>query len=171
MPLNVRFNGLGRARWRGVGGVGGARRRGARRGGGGDGGSPGNPMNITTTGSDAVERQIQRVRPSALARGRGRGGRSAPARGRGRVSGGARDDECAIRFGYRLVVVHPFPNGNGRWSRLVSDALIVALGGTRFSWGGAALTEPGRLRRDYITALAAADADGDLEPLIAFARR
>ncbi len=81
------------------------------------------------------------------------------------------DDECAIRFGYRLVVVHPFPNGNGRWSRLVSDALIVALGGTRFSWGGAALTEPGQLRRDYITALAAADTDGDLEPLIAFARR
>ena len=22
-------------------------------------------------------------------------------------------DECAIRFGYRLVVIHPFPNGNG----------------------------------------------------------
>ncbi|HEY2578504.1 MAG TPA: mobile mystery protein B, partial [Streptosporangiaceae bacterium] len=52
------------------------------------------------------------------------------------------DDECAIRFGYRLVVIHPFPNGNGRWSRLASDALIVALGGTRFSWGGASLTEP-----------------------------
>ena len=29
----------------------------------------------------------------------------------------------------RLVVIHPFPNGNGRWSRLASDALIVALGG------------------------------------------
>ncbi len=28
------------------------------------------------------------------------------------------NDECAIRFGYRLVVIHPFPNGNGRWSRL-----------------------------------------------------
>ncbi|MCW2909344.1 MAG: filamentation induced by cAMP protein Fic, partial [Actinomycetia bacterium] len=46
-------------------------------------------------------------------------------------SGAARysNDECAIRFGYRLVVIHPFPNGNGRWSRLASDALIVALGG------------------------------------------
>jgi Fic-DOC domain mobile mystery protein B len=80
------------------------------------------------------------------------------------------DDECAIRFGYRLVAVHPFPNGNGRWSRLASDALIVALGGSRFTWGAASLTGPGKLRREYITALQAADADGDLGPLIAFSR-
>jgi Fic-DOC domain mobile mystery protein B len=80
------------------------------------------------------------------------------------------DDECAIRFGYRLVVIHPFPNGNGRWSRLASDALIVALGGTRFTWGGASLTETGQLRRSYITALQAADTSGDFGPLTAFAR-
>lgn len=81
------------------------------------------------------------------------------------------DDECAIRFGYRLVVIHPFPNGNGRWSRLASDALIVALGRSRFTWGGASLTEPGILRRDYISALQAADTAGDYEPLLAFSRR
>jgi len=79
-------------------------------------------------------------------------------------------DECAIRFGYRLVAIHPFPNGNGRWSRLASDALIVALGSSRFTWGGASLAEPGTLRREYIAALRTADADGDLGPLIAFAR-
>ena len=79
-------------------------------------------------------------------------------------------DECAIRFGYRLVVIHPFPNGNGRWSRLVSDALIVALGGTRFTWGGRSLAEPGTLRRAYIKALRAAGNDADLGPLLAFAR-
>jgi len=81
------------------------------------------------------------------------------------------NDECAIRFGYRLVVIHPFPHGNGRWSRLASDALIVALGGPRFTWGGASLTESGALRRDYILALQAADTTGDFEPLMAFARR
>ena len=81
------------------------------------------------------------------------------------------NDECAIRFGYRLVVIHPFPNGNGRWSRLASDALVVALGGSRFSWGGASLAEPGVLRRDYIAALQAADADGDFQPLLTFSRR
>lgn len=79
-------------------------------------------------------------------------------------------DECAIRFGYRLVVIHPFANGNGRWSRLASDALVVALGGTRFNWGRASLTAPGALRRAYITALQTADTRGDLGPLIAFAR-
>ena len=79
-------------------------------------------------------------------------------------------DECAVRFGYRLVVIHPFPNGNGRWSRLATDALIVALGGHRFTWGGASLTEAGEVRRAYIAALQAADTGGDLGPLIAFAR-
>jgi len=79
-------------------------------------------------------------------------------------------DECAIRFGYRLVVIHPFANGNGRWSRLASDALVSALGGTRFTWGGTSLTEPDALRREYIAALQKADADRDLGPLMAFAR-
>ena len=32
-------------------------------------------------------------------------------------------DEAAVRFHHRLVVVHPFPNGNGRWSRLAGDLL------------------------------------------------
>ena len=81
------------------------------------------------------------------------------------------NDECAIRFGYRLVVIHPFPNGNGRWSRLASDALIVALGGSRFTWGGASLADPGTLRRDYISALQAADTAADFGPLMAFSRR
>ena len=79
-------------------------------------------------------------------------------------------DECAIRFGYRLVVIHPFPTGNGRWSRLASDALVVALGGARFSWGGASLTHPSESRRQYIVALQAADTDGDFRPLMSFAR-
>jgi Fic-DOC domain mobile mystery protein B len=79
-------------------------------------------------------------------------------------------DECAIRFGYRLVLIHPFPNGNGRWSRLASDALIVALGGHRFTWGGASLTETGAVRHRYITALQTADTARDFGPLMAFAR-
>lgn len=79
-------------------------------------------------------------------------------------------DECAIRFGHRLVVIHPFPNGNGRWSRLAADALVVALGGKRFTWGGRSLTEAGQLRREYIAALQAADHTGDFGRLIEFAR-
>jgi Fic-DOC domain mobile mystery protein B len=79
-------------------------------------------------------------------------------------------DECAVRFGYRLVLIHPFANGNGRWSRLAADALVVALGGSRFSWGGASLSTAGDLRRRYIAALQAADAREDLQLLMTFAR-
>jgi fido (protein-threonine AMPylation protein) len=74
-----------------------------------------------------------------------------------------------VRFHHRLVVAYPFPNGNGRWSRLAADLLIVALGGMRFTWGRANLQAAGDIRRRYIDALHAAD-DHDLAPLIAFAK-
>jgi Fic-DOC domain mobile mystery protein B len=79
-------------------------------------------------------------------------------------------DEIAVRFHHRLVSVHPFPNGNGRWSRLAADVLITQLDGKRFTWGGADLRAIGATARDdYMKALKAADAH-DLEPLIKFAR-
>ena len=78
-------------------------------------------------------------------------------------------DEIAVRFHHRLVSVHPFPNGNGRWSRLAADALITQLGGKRFTWGGANLQAAGTARAAYMDALHAAD-NHDLGPLIKFAR-
>jgi Fic-DOC domain mobile mystery protein B len=78
-------------------------------------------------------------------------------------------DELAARFHHRLVTVHPFPNGNGRWSRLVADLLIVQQGGTRLTWGRANLQLAGDVRRAYIDALHAAD-NHDLRPLVTFAR-
>ncbi len=78
-------------------------------------------------------------------------------------------DELAVRFHHRLVSVHPFPNGNGRWSRLVADTLIERLGGARFTWGGADLRTAGETRDKYIAALKAAD-NQDFETLIKFAR-
>jgi len=36
-------------------------------------------------------------------------------------------DEIAVRFSHRLVAIHPFPNGNGRFSRLVGDLLAGTL--------------------------------------------
>ena len=78
-------------------------------------------------------------------------------------------DELAVRFHHRLVSVHPFPNGNGRWSRLAADVLIVQQGGARFTWGRANLQTAGDTRRAYIDALHAAD-NHDFGPLIAFAR-
>ena len=78
-------------------------------------------------------------------------------------------DEIAVRFHHRLVQIHPFPNGNGRHSRLMADLLIMSLGGERFTWGSANLQTAGDLRGRYIAALKAAD-NHDIGPLLAFAR-
>jgi Fic-DOC domain mobile mystery protein B len=78
-------------------------------------------------------------------------------------------DELAVRFHHRLVYVHPFPNGNGRWSRLAADLLIFREGRARFTWGRINLQTTGDVRQKYVDALHAAD-DHDLQPLIAFAR-
>jgi Fic-DOC domain mobile mystery protein B len=78
-------------------------------------------------------------------------------------------DELAVRLHHRLVFVHPFPNGNGRWSRLAADLLIVQQGDARFSWGRSSLQAGGDVRRAYVDALHAAD-DHDLGPLVIFAR-
>ena len=78
-------------------------------------------------------------------------------------------DEIALRFHHQLVVIHPFPNGNGRHSRLMADLLIERLRGAPFSWGGGSLADTGGLRRRYVSALRAAD-DHDMGPLLAFAR-
>lgn len=78
-------------------------------------------------------------------------------------------DELAVRFHHRLVAIHPFPNGNGRWSRLAADLLIVRLGGSRFTWGRTNLQTKGDVRDAYIKALQAAD-NHDFTSLVAFAR-
>ena len=77
-------------------------------------------------------------------------------------------DEIAVRFHHRLVWIHPFPNGNGRHSRLASDLLIIRLGGERFSWGSGNLVAAAALRQQYVAALRAAD-DNDIQLLLVFA--
>lgn len=78
-------------------------------------------------------------------------------------------DEIAARFHHRLVVIHPFPNGNGRHSRLAADLLALQLGQERFTWGRKNLVEAADTRRTYVAALRAADAH-NIEPLLAFVR-
>jgi len=79
-------------------------------------------------------------------------------------------DERAVRIHRRLVAVHPFPNGNGRCTRLLSDLYLTSIGRPIFTWGaGGSLDEDGDVRRRYLEALHAADSD-DHGPLVAFAR-
>jgi len=77
-------------------------------------------------------------------------------------------DELAVRFHHRLVWIHPFPNGNGRHSRLMADLLVMRLGAKRFTWGSAGLPA-GDVRNQYIGALRKADAH-DIGDLLTFAR-
>ena len=78
-------------------------------------------------------------------------------------------DELAVRVHHRLVAIHPFPNGNGRHTRLMADLLVERLGGESFTWGGEGLGDVGQLRARYIAALKAADGH-NIGPLVAFAR-
>lgn len=78
-------------------------------------------------------------------------------------------DEIAVRFHHELVLIHPFPNGNGRHARLYADMIALKLARPEFTWGSANLVNPGKARNAYISALKAADA-GDIKPLLAFAR-
>lgn len=78
-------------------------------------------------------------------------------------------DELAVRFHHRLVWIHPFPNGNGRLSRLLADHLAMQLGVPRFTWGKTNLVNADNLRKAYIATLRKADG-GDIAELLAFAR-
>jgi len=79
-------------------------------------------------------------------------------------------DQIAIQFSHRAVQIHPFPNGNGRWSRLIADILVVGLGGKSFSWGSGSILEDNPLRKSYIDALHEADHNFEYGALIEFAR-
>ena len=79
-------------------------------------------------------------------------------------------DEIAVRFHHRLVSIHPFPNGNGRHARLMTDILLEnILSCSRFSWGCEDLSGTCDSRRRYITALHNAD-EGNFKPLLEFVR-
>jgi len=65
--------------------------------------------------------------------------------------------ETAARFHHRLVWIHPFPNGNGRFSRLVTELFCEQNGWTLPSWGASSFAGVEESRQCYIEALQAAD--------------
>lgn len=77
--------------------------------------------------------------------------------------------ELLSTFHHRLTRIHPFPNGNGRWARLMTDLLAERTERPQISWGGTAaegaLHQVGTVDRDvYIGGLRAADGH-NLQPL------
>jgi Fic-DOC domain mobile mystery protein B len=78
--------------------------------------------------------------------------------------------EAAVRLHHRLVVIHPWPNGNGRHARLMADVMIAASAGAELTWGFRGnLFAIGEARRRYIETVKLADA-GNFAPLLAFAQ-
>jgi Fic family protein len=74
-----------------------------------------------------------------------------------------------VRFHHKLVAIHPFPNGNGRWSRLAADMFALQLGQQHFAWARGSIVAVSETRQAYVGALKAAD-DGNMTLLLAFAR-
>ena len=78
------------------------------------------------------------------------------------------NEEFAARFHHRLVKIHPFPNGNGRHARIMTDVILEkVLGISPVNWGASGLDKDGEHRQRYIQALHAAD-NNDYQSLIEF---
>lgn len=78
-------------------------------------------------------------------------------------------DEIAAEMHHRLVSIHPFPNGNGRTTRIFTEYVLKRNGQPVPSWKASLASEPEVRRKTYIKALQKAD-KGDFAPLIEFVR-
>ena len=80
------------------------------------------------------------------------------------------EDEIAVRLSHRMVLIHPFANGNGRHSRLMADVLVTkGFGKPYFTWGKVSLTKQSEARTKYLAALRDADKN-DYNSLVEFSR-
>ncbi len=78
------------------------------------------------------------------------------------------DLELSARIQHGLVYIHPFPNGNGRHSRIFTDVVRMFLLGKRpLKWANVCLEEISKERSNYITALRKADG-GDFSEMIQY---
>lgn len=77
--------------------------------------------------------------------------------------------EQAARIHHRLVYIHPFPNGNGRFSRIIADRYLKSWK-CPFPFWPKELHDDGQIRKEYISSLKSADA-ANYNPLRDFIKR
>jgi len=65
--------------------------------------------------------------------------------------------EYAARLHHKLVFIHPFANGNGRWARILTDVVLEQVLATEPIDWGRGLLSISEHRRNYLDALRAAD--------------
>lgn len=79
-------------------------------------------------------------------------------------------EELAVRFHYELVHVHPYPNGNGRFSRIIADYIVENIFELKpLKWGNHHLIKSTDARRTYIAAIVEMDSSGNIASLLDFA--
>lgn len=79
-------------------------------------------------------------------------------------------EEISIRFKHRIVTIHCFPNGNGRHSRMIADIIMESIFGKDiFTWHQSNMVKADKTRKKYIATLKEAD-NGNIQPLIDFAK-
>lgn len=78
--------------------------------------------------------------------------------------------EQAVRLHHRAVVIHPFINGNGRWSRMLANIWLKQHDEPVILWPETTIGTESTIRSEYIQSLQAAD-QGDLSPLIELHRQ
>lgn len=80
------------------------------------------------------------------------------------VESGMPVPEQATRLHHRAVQIHPFPNGNGRWSRMLASVWLRRHGLGVVMWPESAIGGVSPVRAEYLEALRAADR-GDIGAL------
>lgn len=78
--------------------------------------------------------------------------------------------EQAARLHHGAVRVHPFPNGNGRWSRTLANIWLKQHGSPPTEWPESTIGTASTIRAEYLIAVKAADR-GDMAPLVALHTR
>jgi Fic-DOC domain mobile mystery protein B len=73
--------------------------------------------------------------------------------------------ETATRIHHRAVQIHPFKNGNGRWSRMLANIYLRQNNSMPVKWQEDLLSKENPKRDEYIKALKNAD-NGDYTSLI-----
>jgi Fic-DOC domain mobile mystery protein B len=65
--------------------------------------------------------------------------------------------EQAVRLHHTAVKIHPFPNGNGRWSRMLGNIWLKLNGAQPIEWPETTIGTASTVRQEYLEAVRDAD--------------
>lgn len=78
--------------------------------------------------------------------------------------------EISARLHYRLVAIHPFNNGNGRWSRFVTNLYLLEKISAIIQWPDDQMFVVTEFRKKYIESLVQASKH-NFEPLVSLQKK